>query len=52
MSRKIKQLFFISGNGRNATLIWKEDSKEGKVEGKNNKKEKKILTDISKESSQ
>lgn len=52
MPRNRKQIFFISDNGRNVTLVWKRDSKKGKAEGKSNNKEKKILTDVSEESSQ
>lgn len=47
VSRKIKQIFSISDNGRNVTLIWKRASENGKVEGKRNNKEKKITKELS-----
>lgn len=52
MPRKIFKTFFLSNNGRNATLIYNGDSKEEKAEGKRKKKEKTISINNSEESFQ
>lgn len=52
MPRKKIKTFFVSNNGRNATLIYNRDGKEEKAKGKRSKKDQTIPTNNSEKSFQ